>query len=94
MTYILLVTDKQVTRLRKAFANNSSATIKLSKTQTSEIEQSRRFFGRLLGPLQKLVTKSLTKNVLTPFVKSVLIPLGITAVASAVDTGIGSRMTW
>ena len=33
----LLLTDRQVLRLRKAFANNSSANIKLSKTQLNVI---------------------------------------------------------
>ena len=46
----LLLTDIQATKLRKAFANNSSANIKLSKTQLSKTIQSRRFFGGLFGP--------------------------------------------
>ena len=33
----LLLTDRQATKLRKAFANNSSANINLSKTQLSTI---------------------------------------------------------
>ena len=33
----LLLTNAQVLRLRKAFANNSSANIKLSKTQLHKI---------------------------------------------------------
>ena len=37
----LLLTDTQVSRLRKAFGNNSSANIKLSKTQLSKIVESR-----------------------------------------------------
>ena len=36
----LLLTNKQVTNLRKAFANNSSTDIKLSKTQLSKMTQS------------------------------------------------------
>ena len=32
------------------------------------------------------------KNVLKPLAKSVLIPLGLTAVASAIDTGIHKKM--
>ena len=40
-------------RLRKAFASNSSANIKLSKTQLHKIGQSGEFLGRLLGPLLK-----------------------------------------
>ena len=47
----LLLTNTQVSRLRKAFTNNSSANIRLSKTQLHKIGQSRRFLGRLLGPL-------------------------------------------
>ena len=39
--------------LCKAFENNLSANIKLSKTQLSKIVQSGRFLGRLLGPLLK-----------------------------------------
>ena len=46
----LLLTNRQVENLHKAFANNSSADIKLSKTQLSKMIQSGRFFGRLLGP--------------------------------------------
>ena len=33
----LLLTNRQVTNLRKAFANNSSTDIKLSKTQLSKM---------------------------------------------------------
>ena len=36
----LLLTDRQVSRLCKAFANNSSASIKLFKIQLSKIVQS------------------------------------------------------
>ena len=83
----LLLTNTQVSNLRKAFANNSSADIKLSKTQLSKMIQSREFFGRLLGPLLK-TGLPLIKNVIKPLAKSVLIPLGLTAAASAADGGI------
>ena len=36
----LLLTNRQVSNLRKAFANNLSADIKLSKTQFSKMIQS------------------------------------------------------
>ena len=49
----LLLTNTQVSKLRKTFANNSSANIKLSKTQLHKIGQSGGFLGRLLGPLLK-----------------------------------------
>ena len=38
--YKLLLTNTQVSRLRKAFANNSSSNTKLSKTQLHKIGQS------------------------------------------------------
>ena len=47
----LLLTNRQVANLRKAFANYSSANIRLSKIQLSNILQSIEFFGRLLGRL-------------------------------------------
>ena len=49
----LLLTNTQVSNLPKAFANNSSANIKLSKTQFHKIRQSRGFLGTILGPLLK-----------------------------------------
>ena len=49
----LLLTNRQVENLRKAFANKSSTDIKLSKTQLSRMVQSGGFLGRLLGPLLK-----------------------------------------
>ena len=45
----LLLTNTQVSRLRKAFANNYSANLKLSKIQSHKIEKSGGFLGRLLG---------------------------------------------
>ena len=48
--------------------------------------QSGGFFGRLLGPLLK-TGLPLMKNVTKPLAKSVLIPLGLTAAASAADAG-------
>ena len=49
----LLLTKRQVPNLRKAFANNSSNDIKLSKFQISKMIQSKRVHGRLLGLLLK-----------------------------------------
>ena len=49
----LLLTDRQVSSLRKSFANNSSAEINLPKTQLSKMIQSGGFLSRLLGPLLK-----------------------------------------
>ena len=71
----LLLTNRQVANLRKAFANYLSADIKLSKTQLSKMIQSGGFLGRLLGPLLK-TGLPLIKNVIKPLAKSVLIPVG------------------
>ena len=77
----LLLTNTQVLRLCKAFGNDSSANVKLSKTPLHTIEPSGEFLGRLLGQLLK-VGLPLMKNVLKPLAKSVLIPLGLTATAA------------
>ena len=64
----------QVSRHFKAFANNSSVNIKLSKTQLCKKGQSGEFLGRLRGPSLK-TGLPLTKNVLKPLAKRALIPL-------------------
>ena len=86
-----LLTNRQVANLRKTFANKSSTDIKLSKTQISKRIQSGWFLGRLLGPLLK-TGLPLIKNVIKPLAKSVLIPLGLTAAASAADAGIHKKI--
>ena len=48
--YRLLLTNRQVSDLCKAFTNKSSTDIKVSKTQLSKMIQSGGFLGRLLGP--------------------------------------------
>ena len=53
--------------------------------------QSGRFLSRLLGPLLK-IGLPLIKNVIKPLAKSVLIPLGLTAAASAADAGIHKKI--
>ena len=62
----------------------------MSKAQISKINQSGEFLGKLLGPLLK-TELPLIKNVIKPLVKSVLIPLGLTAAASAADAGIQKK---
>ena len=61
--YKLLLTNAQVSRLRKSFANNSSVNTKLSKIQLHKIRQSVGFLDRLLEPLLK-IGLSLIGNVL------------------------------
>ena len=86
----LLLTNRQVSNLPKAFANHLSADIKLSKTQLSKMMQSGGFLGRLFSPLLK-TGLSLIKNVIKALAKTVLIPLGLTAAASGADAGIHKK---
>ena len=82
----LLLTNRQVASIRKAFAKNTSTDIKLSKTQLSKVIQSGGFLGNLLdklaGPLMKVAM---------PLAKHVLAPLGISAALSAIDGSIKKR---
>ena len=87
----LLLTNRQVANIRKAFAKNTSTDIKLSKTQLSKMIQSGGFLGRLLGPLIK-TGLPLMKSVIKPLAKSVLTSLGLTAAASAADAGIHKKI--
>ena len=83
----LLLTNRQVANLCKAFANYLSADIKLSKTQLSTMIQWGGFLVRFLGPLLK-TGLPLIKNVVKLLAKTVLIAIGLIAAASAADAGI------
>ena len=72
--------------------NNSSGKNKLSKTPLYKIGQSGEFLGRLLGPVLK-TGLLLIKNVLKPLAKSVLIPLGLTVAATAIDAPIHKKLS-
>ena len=67
----LLLTNRQVANIRKAFAKNTSVDIKLSKTKLSKMMQSGGFLGKLLSPLLK-TGLPLIKNLIKPLAKSVL----------------------
>ena len=86
----LLLTNRQVANLHKAFADKSSTDIKLSKTQISKMIQSVGFLGRILSPLLE-TELPLIKNVIKPLARIVLISLGLTAGASAADAGIHKK---
>ena len=53
--------------------------------------QSIGFLGRLLGPLLR-TGMPLIKSVIKPLAKNVLVPLGLTAAASAADAGIHKKI--
>ena len=75
----LLLTNTEVSKLRKTFANNSSVNIKLSKTQLHKIGQSGGFLGRFIEPLLK-IELPLVINVLKALAENVLIPLTLTLI--------------
>ena len=84
------LTNTQASRLCKAFANSSSANIKLSKTQLHKIGQPGEVLGRLLAPLLK-TELPLIRNLLKPSAKSVLTPLGLTVAVSVTDAAIHKK---
>ena len=83
----LLLTNRQVANIHKAFANYLSIDIKLSKTKLSKMMQSGGFLGNLLGKLAGPLMK-----VAMPSAKNVLAPLGLSAAMSAVDGSIKKKM--
>ena len=87
----LWLTNRQAANHCKAFDNNTSTDIKLSKTELSKMIQLGGLLGRLLGPFLR-IGLPLMKNVIQPLAKSVLISLGLTAAASAADAGIHKKI--
>ena len=84
----LLLTNRQLLSLRKAFANHTSVDIKLSKAQLTKMQK-----GGFLKLLMPLLKSGL------PLLKSVVKPLcmlGLTAAASATDAAINKKKknTW
>ena len=82
----LLLTNRQVANLRKAFANYTISDIKLSKAQLTKVQKDG--FFRFLAPLLKSGL---------PLLKSVIKPLGmlaLTVAASATDAVINKKNTW
>ena len=83
----LLLTDREVTNIHKAFANNLSPDVKFSKTQLLKMSPSGGFLGNLLSKLADPLMK-----VAMPLAKNVLAPLGLTAAMSAIDGSIKKKM--
>ena len=63
----------------------------MSKNQLSKTVQSGGFLGRILRPLLRTGLR-LMKSVIKPLGKSALLPLGLTAAASAADAGIHKKI--
>ena len=87
----LLLTNTQVSGLRKDFENDSSANINFSKAQLHKIGNLGGFCSSLLGPFLKSGLH-LIGNLLKPLSKSVLIPLALTVPASATDAASHKKM--
>ena len=82
LPHVLLLTTRQITKLRNAIENNLQTDIKLSKAQISKKLKSGGFLGKILGPLLK-TGLSLLKSVIKPIGL-----LGLTAASSAIDAGV------
>ena len=82
----LLLTNRQILSLRKAFNNHTSADIKFSKGQLTKMRKGG--FLRFFAPLLKSGL-SLLKSVLKSLGMS-----GLTAAASATDAAINKKNTW
>ena len=82
----LLLTKRQKAKIRNAFENNNSTDIKLSKAQISKIIHSVGFLGSLLSKIASPLMK-----VAVPLTKNILVSLGITAAASAINEAIQKR---
>ena len=79
----LLLTNRKVANIRKAFANHASTDIKLLKTQLTKMQK-----GGFLRFLAPLLTSGLS------LLKSVIKPLGmlaLTAAASATNAAINKK---
>ena len=85
----LLLTTRQKTNLRNVFKNHVSTDIKLSKAQTSKIIQSGGILGSSLSKFSSPSTR-----VAVPLVKTILVPLGIAAVASPVVQELKKTWFW
>ena len=72
----LLLTTRPKTKLRKAFENNMSTDIKLSKVQISKTTLLVSLLSKIAGPLMKVAV---------PLGNNILAPLGITVAASTID---------
>ena len=79
----LFLTQEQTIKLRIPMNNNISTDIKLSKAQIKKTITEGGFLGKLLGPLLKIATPLVTKD--SPI-------LGLSAVSSAIDTGIQKKI--
>ena len=83
----LLLTTSQKIKLRNAFNNNMTTDLILSKAHISKIIQSGAFLGSLLSKLAGWLMK-----VAIPLAKNIWALLGITAAASAIDSGIQKKI--
>ena len=85
LSHELLFRTRQKSKLINAF-NNISTDLKLSKAQISSIIQSGGFLGSLLSKIASPLMK-----VAIPLAKNVLVPLGITGAASAINARIQKK---
>ena len=86
LSHELLLTTRQITKLKNAFNNNISTDIKLLKLKFQN-NSVWRVLGALLGKLPGPLIK-----VAVPSTKDILAPLGITATASGINAGTQKKL--
>ena len=83
----LLLTTREKNNFRNRFENSMSTDIKLSRAQSSKINQSVGFLRLLLSKLTgSLITAA------APLAKNIFASLGITAAASAINARTQKKM--
>ena len=86
LSHELLLTTRQITKLKNAFNNNISTDLKLLKLKFQN-NSVWRILGALLGKLPGPLIK-----VAVPSTKDILVPLGITATASGINAGTQKKL--
>ena len=86
LSHELLLTTRQITKLKNAFNNNISTDLKLLKLKFQN-NSVWRVLGALLGKLPGPLIK-----VAVPSTKDILVPLGITATASGINAGTQKKL--
>ena len=88
---MIKLSKKQLSKTQLSKINQKDFLVEKTITKNTIIkDESGGFLSRLLGPLLK-TGLTLIKNIIKPLAKSVLIPLRLTAAASAADAGIQKK---
>ena len=85
LPHALFLTTRQITEIRKTYANNMSTDIKLSKAQLCKIIHSGGFLCKTLGNIIGYLGKKALLNLAGPLAKDVLSKLATKSTSSVLD---------